>query len=67
VIFTCTCLGALTRAHRVAGRTGRTLALAAPRPLVRRTLALTKVDTVLPVFPDSAAAVCRLAPVARAA
>jgi anti-anti-sigma regulatory factor len=53
------------RAHRVAGRNGRKLALAAPRPQVRRTLILTGVDAMLPVFLDREEAVRRLAAVAR--
>ena len=50
-LIDCACLGLLVRARRQAGRRHRVLVLAAPAPLVQRTLRVTLLDEQFPAFP----------------
>jgi anti-anti-sigma factor len=51
-LLDCAYLGVLVRANQRAQAAGRTVSLAAPSPKVRRILAHTAVDGVLPIFAD---------------
>jgi anti-anti-sigma factor len=51
-LIDCACLGMLVRSRRQADRRDRVIAMAAPAPLVERTLRATLVHTEFPIFPD---------------
>jgi anti-sigma B factor antagonist len=51
-LLDCASLGVLVEAGHLAGRRGHQVCLVAPSPAVRRTLAVTRLDTVFPLFSD---------------
>ncbi|AGL16281.1 STAS domain-containing protein [Actinoplanes sp. N902-109] len=61
-LLDCASLGALVEAGHLAERRGHRLCLTSPRPLVRRTLAATGLDTVFPVYQDCRRALAELTP-----
>ena len=60
-LLDCASLGSVMRAHHAARNAGRRVRLPEPSPLVRKTLSVTGVDAVLPVFHDRREALSRFA------
>jgi anti-anti-sigma factor len=60
-LIDCVCLSVLVRAARTAGMLDCALSLVEPSQLVRSTLRITEIDTLVPVFDDRSAALRWLA------